>query len=372
MKKNAILIVLVSISMACTKESKKEPLLIPAAYVSTSYNDNIVLEADIRRQMSGLTAYMKKGEKIENKLLVDSLNYYFSNNGNPSLASITQPYYSSRITNSWFPVMAECSQNAFDVYGAATANNGGVFGARLLDKRAKETLQEIEKGLFQAALYNHFLSLSKNITDVSVVDKMLCIYGAHPNFPNTNTAANTPTPDAFIALYAARRDDGTSAGFYTLIKQQFLTLQAAVNGGDAYNEEREAAITELRTLIEKAIIATVIHYGYAGTTKLTTAEAPETTISGGLHDFAEAVGFMHGFKSIPTADRIISDAQIDEVLSLLLAPADLDASMYRFVTDGVNTLPNINEYQEILQDIYSFSEAEMESFKQNWISIQGR
>lgn len=372
MKKSFFLVLIIYFFASCTKETSKDPLVIPVNYVSSNYNTNTVIEAGIRSQMLALTAYMKKGENIANKLTVDSLNYYFSSNGSPSIASITQPYYKNLITGSWFPVMEACSQNSYSPFEGATATNGGVYGARLLDKRSKETLQEIEKGLFEAALYNHFIGLSLGNLDSKTVDQMLCIYGAHPDFPNTNTASKTSNPDGFIALYAARRDNNDGTGLYAQIKQAFLKLQAAVNAGAAYNNDRDDAITSLKINIEKAIMATVIHYGYAGTTKLTTTNPPETTISGGLHDFAEAVGFVHGFKSIPQEHRNITDAEIDEVLELLLAPANEDATMYGFVTDGANTLTGITAYQSLLKGIYDFSDAEMEGFKQNWISLQGR
>lgn len=372
MRNTGLIILVIFLCASCKKETSKEPLIIQAEYEAENYTANTVTEAGIRTQMSALTAYMKKGENISNKLIVDSLNYYFSSNGNPSIASITQNYYKNLITGSWFPVMVASSQNSYSPYTGATATNGGVFGARLLDKRSKETLQEIEKGLFEAALYNHLVNLSLGNINTATVDQMLCIYGAHPSFPNTYTTANTSTPDAFIALYAARRDNNDGTGFYHQIKQQFLQLQAAVIAGDSYTSERDEAIAALKANIEKALMATVIHYGYAGTTKLTTSNPPETTISGGLHDFGEAVGFVHGFKSIPQEHRIITDAQIDEVLALLLAPAAAEASMYRFVTDGVNTLPGITTYQLLLQVIYDFSDTDMEGFKQNWISLQGR
>lgn len=372
MRKTAYYFIIACLLGSCGKESNKAPLNIPSDYLSADYSSNTVAETGIRIQMSSLTSYMKKGENIANKLTLDSLNYYYSSNGTPSIASITQAYYKNLITGSWFSVMEACSQNSYNPNNGATATNGGVFGARLLDKRSKETLQEIEKGLFEAALYNHFINLTAGNIDVATVDKMLCIYGCNPNFPNTNTASNTTTPDAFIALYAARRDNNDGTGLYFQIKKQFLQLQAAVNAGSAYNSERDAAIIALKALIEKAIMATVIHYGYAGTTKLSTSNPPETTISGGLHDFGEAVGFVHGFKSIPQEHRIITDAEIDQVLGFLLAPAGQDAAMYRFVTDGVNTLPGISSYQMLLKDIYDFSEADMEGFKQNWISLQGR
>lgn len=354
------------------KEVEKTALQIPSVYTSANYEANVVTESSVRKQLSVLTVYMKKAEKVAFKLNIDSLNYYFNNNGTPALSSITPTYYRNLMTNNWFSVMVEASANNYDPFNGATATNGGVYGARLFDKRAKETNQEIEKGLFPAALYNHFVNLSLSKITPETVDKMLCIYGAHPNFPNTNTAANTPTPDSFIATYAARRDRNDGNGLYSQIKNQFLKLKAATTAGDAYLDEQNAAVAELKILMEKAIMATVIHYGFAALKKLNSTNPDAAAIAGGLHDLGENVGFVHGFKTVPQAHRKVTDAQIDEILSLLLAPVGTDATMYRFVTNGGTELPKITTFQQKIKAIYGFTETEMAGFKENWIALNKR
>jgi hypothetical protein len=376
-KKILCVAAIASVFTACKKDDPivtptKTPLVIPTVYSSTNFAANVTTEASVRNQMNALTSYMKRGENVANKLNIDSLNKYFANNGIPSLSAITQPYYKNLITTGWFQTMVDCSQNAYDPANGATATNGGVFGARLLDKKGKENLQEIEKGMFEATMYSHFITLTQGTITAETVDKMISIYGAHPNFPNTNTAANTPTPDGFIALYAARRDKNDGNGFYTKTKAQFLKLQAAVAAGVNYNQERDEAIAEIKLLMEKALMATVVHYGFTAITKLSTTSPPATTLSSGLHDLGEAVGFTHGFKAIAAAQRKITDTQIDEVLSLLLAPSNADASMYKFVTNGTTELAKITLAQQKIKAIYGFTETEMDEFKNNWISVQAR
>lgn len=373
LKQISLFLLALVVLTACKKNKiEKAALQVPTAYQSATYAANVVNEASIRRQLSTLTTYMKKAEKVDFKLNKDSLNYYFNNNGTPALSSITPSYYSNLMTSKWFDVMVGDSQNAYDPINGATATIGGVYGARQLDKRAKETNQEIEKGLFGAAMYNYFVNLSLTKITPETVDKMVCIYGAHPNFPNTNTATKTATPDAVIAMYAARRDKNDGNGLYSQIKNQFIKLKAATTAGDAYLDEQNSAVAELKILMEKAIMATVIHYGFAAKTKLIKTSPLATDISGGLHDLGENVGFVHGFKTVPQAHRKITDAQIDEILALLLAPADTDATMYKFVTDGVNQLPKIAQFQQILKTTYGFTDAEMNDFKINWVLINNR
>ena len=374
LKQISILILFTFIIVSCKKDNsgQKAALQIPTEYVSANYSTNVATEAGIRKQLATLTVYMKKAEKVDFKLKIDSLNYYFASNGTPTLSSITPSYYQNLMTSNWFGVMVEASTNNYDPAKGETATNGGVYGARLFDKRAKETNQEIEKGLFGAAMYNHFVNLSLTKITPETVDKMLCIYGAHPNFPNTNTAANTPTPDAVIAMYAARRDKNDGNGLYSQIKNQFLILRAASTAGDAYSDKQSDAIAELKISMEKAIMATVIHYGFAATSKLTKTAPSATDIAGGLHDLGENVGFVHGFKTVPEAHRKITNAQIDEILELLMAPINADATMYKFVTDGGTELPKITQMQQKIKAIYGFTDSEMNDFKINWISLNKR
>lgn len=366
----------IAVLSACKKDEESEPITpgleVPNSYISADYDENTTVEYAVRSQLAVLSSYMKSAENIEVVLDEAQLNTLYSGTGSPSLAELTPAYYNSLIVDQLFPEIASSSGNAYDPANGATATEGGVFGNRLLNRRAKESLQEVEKGLFEAALYNHLIAVSEGSLTSAAVDQMVAIYGAHPNFPNTNTAANTSTPDAFIALYAARRDKNDGSGLYTRTRDQFIRLKAAIEAGSAFNAERDQALEDLKYLIEKSVMATAIYYGYTATTKLTTSNPSETTLSGALHDLAEAVGFVHGWRAVPQEHRTITNAQIDEVLELLLAPAGTEGTMYNYITDSFNTVPNIIAYQTILQDIYNFSDAEMEDFKQNWIALQGR
>lgn len=356
--------------VSCKKDERAE-LEIPSAYRSDNYTLNTSAEQAIRNQFNALSAYMKRAENIANRLRNDSLTSFFRA-GDLSLYQMTPEYFRNLIENNWFPDMVRCSGNPYDPVWGDTATNGGVYGARLFDKRAKETLQEIEKGLYAAALINRIISLSRGNVDAVTVDRMICLYGAHASFPNTNTAGKTSYPDAYIALYTARRDKNDGAGLYSAIRQQFIKLKAAIDAGSAYDKEKNEALAALPLLMEKAIMATVVNYGYGALTKLSTTSPPASTVAGGLHDLGEMVGFIHGFKTVPQASRKITDDQIDEMLSLLLSPAGAESTMYKFVTDGVNQLPKITQLQQKLKQIYGFSATEMEDFKQNWISVQGR
>ncbi len=377
-KKTGLLSVLAAcllLATSCKKDDDsndtKASLSIPSSYVSADYAANVTTETALKTQLSGLSTYMKTAESGTTALDLATLKDKF-NTGTTSLKSVTGTYYITRIENDWFPAMVAASGNAYDPANGATATKGGSFGNRLVDKGAKENLQEIEKGLYAAALYNHLVAVSEGTLTQAAVDKMISIVGASPAFPNTNTAANTNSPDALLALYMARRDKNDGAGFYGQMKANFLKLQAAVKAGADYNTEKNEAVAAIKLNIEKGLMATAVNYGYAAITKFSTTNPPVTTLSGGLHDLGEAIGFIHGFKAVAQQHRKITDAQIDEILALLNAPANADATVYKFITEGASELQRITQALAKIKAVYGFTDAEMNDFKQNWISVQGR
>jgi hypothetical protein len=105
---------------------------------------------------------------------------------------------------------------------------------------------------------------------------------------------------------------------------------------------------------------------------LSSTNPTEAQIGGALHAIGEGIGFIHGYRTIPQNYRTITDAQIDEILSLFNAPAQGKASVYKFATDPSNELPKLQQAMNKLQSIYGFSNQEMEDFKSNWVNIQQR
>lgn len=358
--------------ISCKKETVKEPLVIPSSYESENYEENTVTERALRSQLATLSNYMKLGDNIANELELSELNELFTD-GTISLKSITPSYYANLIENTWFANMVAASGNLFDIEDAPAATTGGVFVNRLLDNKGKETLQEIEKGLFAAAFYNYIVDLSKDPLTPAIVDKMVCMFGAHPNFPNTPTASNTPTPDVFIANYTARRDrTANSTGLYRVIRDQFIKLLAAVNAGDEYIEEQQDAITSIKLNMEKAILATVINYANGAKLKIDKETVTDSDKAGAIHDLSEAVGFTHGFKAVPQTDRKITNAQIDQILTYLKSPASGNSTIYLFGTSPASSVESLTDLRAYIKDIYNFSDTEMNDFNFNWINSEGR
>ncbi len=369
-----ILIGLISIT-SCKKDKTvidtKTPLSIPTSYVSANFSTNSATELNVASQLGALTTYMKKGQSLSYKLIKDSLNFYFSGNGTPSLKDVTGGYYANLIENTWFDIMVASSQNSYDPTNGSTATLGGVFEGRLLNAKGKENIQEIEKGLYLAALFNQLVSVSSGTITEVTIDKMLAVIGGNPSFPNSYTS-NVTSPDKYVLKYVNRRDKNDGSGFYAAIKNNFLKLKAAVAAGDEYKTEQTEAIHAIRNNVEKAMVATNINYCYAALSKLSATNPTDADKAGALHDLGEAIGFIHGLKAVPANARIVTDAQLDEIITLLLAPSTGQGSVYQFVTNGATYLPQLTTAQNKFKAIYSFSAAEMDGFKNNWVSVQGR
>ena len=91
-----------------------------------------------------------------------------------------------------------------------------------------------------------------------------------------------------------------------------------------------------------------------------------------LHAYGECVGFVHGWRTIPQGYKTITDAEIDEILTLLNAPVDATPTSYKFISDPLNELPKLTQVIQKLKTRYQFSDQEIEDFKKNWVAEQGR
>ncbi len=350
---------------AC-KDDDKTPLVIPTAYDGAAFQTNAATQLDVLARLTKLVNEAKKGRTPGALVSSDSLNYWYTT-GNPSLQSLTSAYYSGN-TAAWSPELALASGNTY-VPGTPTGN-GGTYSGYLFDENGLELEQLLDKGHYGALLYQHFNDLAAGAITEATVDQMLAIFGANPTFPNSYQANLHAQPDKFIANYAARRDKNDGNGFYTNIRDQFIILQAAVKAGPEYDRERDEAIAAIRLLWEKANAGTIINYLYAVISKLSATNPTDADIASALHSYGETVGFVHGFRTL--SNKKITDAEIDDLLTLLNAPANGTPTSYKFATDPLNELPKLTQVIAKLQSIYGFTAQELEDFKKNWVAEQNR
>jgi hypothetical protein len=364
-------IVALALLFTACGEKDKAPLSIPAAYDGTAFTSNIATQEAVRSQLEALVAEIKKGRTAGTVLNYSTLSQLY-NAGSPSLQSITTSYYTNRLdgAGNWLAELANASGNTYTP--APPSGQGGTFGGYLFEENGLELEQMVEKGLFGAALYHHAVTLMQGEMTPATADQLVRIFGAHPDFPNTPTAANAANPDKFMANYAARRDKNDGTGLYFQMKNAFIKLQAALKAGDDYNQERDEALATLRETWEKVNAGTVINYCHSVISTLSGTNPTDAQKASALHAYGECVGFLHGWRSMPQGYKIISDTEIDELLVLLNAPYNGTPTSYKFATDSVNELPKLSTVISKLKTKYNFSAQDVEDFRNNWVAVQGR
>lgn len=367
-----LLLAMAALSLvACKEETPTPSLNIPSSYNGSSFATDAAGSLALRGQLNDLVNEAKRGRNVANTVDATTLQNLYTA-ANPSVKSATTTYYNGLLEGStgWFAELAKASGNAYTP-GTPTGE-GGVYGAYLFDENGMEIEQLIEKGLFGAMNFYQAQQLLRN-PSIAHLHQALALYGAHPSFPNTPTASKAEHPDTHMANYAARRSDSSDANsLYNLIKKGFITAQAAIEQGAEFNTERDAAIASIRLNWEKANAATTINYCHSVIGTMSGTAPTDAQKASALHAYGEAVGFMHGYRNLPADSKRISDAQIDEILGLLRAEAGQTPESYRFITEPVANLPRLQQVITRLQQIYGFSNAEVESFRNNWINLQGR
>lgn len=368
-------VVLVGLS-ACSEDEDPAPgLNIPSSYDASNFSQNSQTERALVDQLNALTAEAKRGRDSANSVSRRDLEQLFEA-GKPSLSQSVTSYFGGKLEGDgdWFDELAKASGKRWTPAAPSGNSEGGAYGGYLFDENGLEIEQLVEKGQFNASLYNHAVKLMSGPIDLATADQLVAIFGATPSFANSGSSNVAEAQrDRAMANYGARRDKNEgNDGLYRRIQSAFITLQAAIKGGSEFNQQRDRALGDIAELWEKINAATVINYCHTPIRVLSGTNLSENEIGGALHAIAEGIGFIQGLKTINPQYRIISDAQIDQILQRFNAPADGQASVYRFATDPAAELAKLQEIIDQLQVIYDFSDAQIEDFKSNWVSSQGR
>ncbi len=283
-----------------------------------------------------------------------------------NLESITLPRYST-LVDEWLTELVNAAnsptpfQNPGPLGQPTPGEQGGILGTRLLDENGLELEQMIDKGSFGAAMYHHALGIinSDSITSGDI-DRLVEIHGTEISFDPASAKA--------AALYAVRRSNhDAQTGFYYDIRTNLITAKAAIEGGSAFNGIRDQALEDYLLNWEKSNFATVIFYCEATKNLLQEAsqlsgEERDIKLGDALHAYAEGVGFTHGFRGL--SQKLITDAEIDQILADLLAPESETPESYRFLNE-VSLIANLDKIQNDIQSIYGFSNEEVLSFHVN-------
>lgn len=369
---SAAVIALTFSSCKDDNEINEPTITLSDTYVDNDFTANAQTQIDVRTRMAAIGIKAKTvrtaGVSVTRQELLDLFN-----SGSPSVQSVITDYFENALTsaNGYFQVIEDASVTGAAYTLGEPVGQGGYFEGRVFDENGIEPDEVIDKGLYGAALYNYATTFMNSSIQAADVDKIIALFGANPTFPNSGSA-NVSQPDVMMANYAARRDKNDGNGIYTDFKKAAIALRAYIIGGTSFNAKRDQELKNLKTAWEQANAATIINYCHAAIDKFTLTSPTNADIASGLHAYSEGVGFIWGWKTIAQQHKIITDAQIDEILVLLNAPADSTPTSYTFVTDAVNQVPKLQTVILKLQSIYSFSNQDIEDFKRNWVADQGR
>ncbi|MEM9053017.1 MAG: hypothetical protein AAGC47_13265 [Bacteroidota bacterium] len=331
-------------------------LTIPSQYTSANFDANVVAENTVINELSAMTSDVNDAESNAQSTTVDPITY-------PStLQSVTNGAY-SMLVQTWLEeiVKAANSPNAYQQpgnEGPASDQEGGKLGTRLLDENGLELEQMVQKGSFGAACYNHAVNvIEAGGLTAGDIDKLVEIHGAEVTFTDSLTTA--------AATYSRRRSDLVArTGFFYDIRDNLIAAKAAIEAGSAFNSTRDQALADYLANWEKSNYATVIYYCNATIDGITegnsaTGLSQDTIYGNALHAYAEGVGFTHGFRGV--SNKMITDAEIDEILELLQAPAGQVPQSYRFLNEA-SLLQDLQAAIDKIQDIYGFTNEERDSF----------
>lgn len=351
------------ILVGCSDDSNPTtPEPAPTTYDSTSWRTNSAAEFGIKTTFNALVAKMKTGRTGANLTTVELTDLY------SPMRSIVTLTYDSVVAQS-ITGLADASGGTYNPLRTPEANGqGGVYGGFLFDEYGIENEQIVEKGLFAAGLYNYMYLLSQGSVTPATIDRMVTIYGAHPSFPNTGSAS--VNPDVYVANYGARRDKNDGNGLYTQMKTYLIAAQTAAKTNNTTN--LNAALLGVRQTWERIEMATVINYCYAIVTTLSKTTVTDAERASAMHAYSECIGFITGFSGLPAGSTIITEAQINELRAMLKYPATGLPTSYELWQQPSETLPQVVAATVRIQSIYGFTDTQMEDFKKNWVSEQGR
>lgn len=360
-----VMVVLAMATLVGCKESTspKEPLNVPGTYDTLQFAANASAELLLRTQLSGLTTLMKTGRMPGTSVDLGALTTAFA-----PLAEAAGSY-GEHVTMA-LNELSKASGGSYDPRRTVALNGeGGVYGSYLFDETGLEMEQIVEKGLFSAMMYRQAVQLMTPDATAADVDRIVALFGAGLTFPNSDKASS---PDRFSAAYAARRDKNDGKGYYTQIALNVRRAQAAIKAGNEYDDELMAAFGAIRDNWERAIVATAINYMLTSTMTFASTSPSDAALSGALHAYGEAVGFLRGLQAVAPSQRRIGDAVLDDVLAKLRAPMRGEVKPYVFVTTPVTTLPDIEIAIDALASTYGFTSADLVDFRTNWVNQQNR
>lgn len=337
---------------------------LTGAYPDAGFTTNAAQELTLLAKLNALNAPMRAAEldagTTVTRMQLDELNTA----GTPSLASLTAAAFQ--------PIVAETFTAFLAAQGRLWAPadppmEGGLYGTGtsqwIFSGRGVDLRQVIDKGLYGALFFAEAVKRMPTATTPESIDQLLALYGATPEFPQNDTTA--PGRDELTAKYAKRRTPQGMTGQYTTLRDAFVRARLAATS-PACAAERTAALETIRTEWERVLAATVVFYVNSAATKLQDPMADVTKRASAMHDLGEGAAFFLGLKAVPAANRRITDAQLEQVLTALKIPSLSNATAFQLLTQVPPDVDGLLVANTRLQAVYGFTADEMTRFRTNY------
>ncbi|HYD47004.1 MAG TPA: hypothetical protein VEB21_01585 [Terriglobales bacterium] len=284
--------------------------------------------------------------------------------GAVSLADVANPAFDPIVDDAFVEFIALIAASPHDpIVGGqwSPASTGGIYGNsdRGLNLGGIEVRQIVDKGLFAGgALYPYAVSLTEDEIDEATIDAIAAAWGANENLDPAGTLVHS-------ASYSRQM------GFHAEMAAA-LTAAKAYAGDGACAPQRDEALRMFFRLWEQSMLARTVFYANRGLTLASAATSDNDYIEA-LHQLGEGGGLAIGFRGLPDPQsgplagegRVISDAQLDQVLSALrINRTDLNQSTTAdFVEDNTAFTAAVPAVEQAVADAYDLDAAEIASYR---------
>jgi hypothetical protein len=179
-------------------------------------------------------------------------------------------------------------------------------------------------------------------------DEAFGLFGVPVTFPGTTMGSR------YFGSYANQVDAGL--GCNAILMNSFLKGRAAISAGDMNTKSQQAAI--IISMLDKVNAAAVVQE-----MKETDANIEAGDAVAAYGTLSESLGFVRNFKYYSSPARIITDAQITQLLALYDAANPSNPNLYAFVGANVNTKAQIeaktDAIRQFIGKVYGFTAAQL-------------
>lgn len=368
--------------------SNAQTIIVDGSEVTVAFIDKVLIPNRARFEYDGSAFESNAGEQLQTaEDLLTAASFMsslrpLSSDGSmrgltqPELISVLEPAreklrpaFNAVIAALIPELVAAANGGSYHPDSSAVYNGEGggytLTGSRryLYDENGLEPQQIIEKGMYMALLYNQMLEVTSTLEEGDA-DRLLALLGANPRFRNSNRGEYA---DRLGANYIARRDQNQGNGLYFENTDALRSLRIALSA-DAPIAAQQAADAFL-IAYERGIAATIINYLHQANASISLSNPTDDDLSAALHAYAEAIGFSLGFIGL---DTFITDDQMAEIINLMRYNDGPNSEVFRLVTERFDSMERNNQIIDRFQQVYGFSDQEIDSFRFNWVNEQGR